>query len=173
MSGPGTDRAAKQKVALARLRPARIPGIGDAAAFLRHLRSATRMSALRALIDGVGVTWTLKRHGVRPLLARADSTATTRDADRAIEVAATVDAALGLLPIAPTCLRRSMTLMRELSRLGLAAALHIGVRTGVQDIEAHAWVQVGDVVVNDEPALISTYTELASGELETLLPLLR
>ena len=60
----------------------------------------------------------------------------------ATEVAAAVDAGLGLLPMAPTCLRRSMTLLRELARLDLAAALHVGVRHQQARIEAHAWVQV-------------------------------
>ena len=39
-------------------------------------------------------------------------------------------------------------------------------------MEAHAWVQVGDVVVNDDPDLTNTYTELAAGDLDRLLPLL-
>ena len=88
-------------------------------------------------------------------------------------MATALDAGLGLIPIAPTCLRRSMTLMRELSRLRLLATIHFGVRTVDGKVEAHAWVQVGDEVVNDDVSLTNTYAELAAGELGTLLPLLR
>jgi hypothetical protein len=66
-----------------------------------------------------------------------------------------------------------MTLMRELNRLQLSATVHIGVRTVAEKVEAHAWVQVGDVVVNDDSDLTNTYVELAAGELETLLPILQ
>jgi hypothetical protein len=90
----------------------------------------------------------------------------------AIAVSTAVDAGLALLPLAPTCLRRSMTLMRELNRLHLAANLHIGVRSVSGNVEAHAWVQVGDVVVNDEPDVVTSYVELASGDLERVFPLL-
>lgn len=47
-----------------------------------------------------------------------------------------------------------MTLLREPQRLGLAATFHIGVRKDVDDLAAHAWVQVGDVVVNDDAEVV-------------------
>ncbi len=75
--------------------------------------------------------------------------------------------------MAPTCLRRSLTLIRELNRTGLAATLHVGVRNVGEKVEAHAWVQAGEVVLNDEPDVAAAYVELAAGELERLLPLLR
>ncbi|HEY3142684.1 MAG TPA: lasso peptide biosynthesis B2 protein [Acidimicrobiales bacterium] len=156
-------------------RLARLPGPRDARRFLGQLRRGrTRSSALRAVVDGAVVTWTLRRHGVRPLLAAADGSGTRNDLDpdRAAEVSAAVDAAFGLIPVAPTCLRRSLTLLRELRRLGLVATLHVGVRTVDGRVEAHAWVQAGEQVVNDDAALIATYTELAAGELERLLPAL-
>jgi hypothetical protein len=77
-----------------------------------------------------------------------------------------------VLPIAPTCLRRSVTLLRELNRLHLTATMHIGVRSIAGVLEAHAWVQAGDVVVNDDPEVTKTYVELAAGDLERILPLL-
>jgi hypothetical protein len=88
-------------------------------------------------------------------------------------VAEAVDVAFGLLPVSPTCLRRSVTLLRELHRLRLTATMHIGVRKVGEALEAHAWVQTGDVVVNDDPQVTTGYVELASGDLERLLPLLR
>jgi hypothetical protein len=95
------------------------------------------------------------------------------DPERAAAVSEAVDAGLGLVPMAPTCLRRSVTLARELDRLGLAGAIHIGVRHAGGAVEAHAWVQVGTSVVNDDPTLVATYAELAAGDLERLAPSLR
>jgi hypothetical protein len=63
--------------------------------------------------------------------------------------------------------------MRELNRKDLTATVHFGVRTSRSKVEAHAWVQVGEVVVNDDPAVTNTYSELASGELETFLSILQ
>ena len=154
-------------------RLAHLPGAAEISRFIAQLRGPTRSSAARALVDGVIVVVTLERRGVRPLFGAKDRSAATSDPRRAMEVAAAVDAALGLIPVAPTCLRRSVTLLRELRRLGLDARLHIGVRKVADKIEAHAWVQAGDVVVNDDPGLTSGYVELASGELERLLPHLK
>ena len=151
------------------LRPTRVPTASDVSRFLRQLRSPHRVSALRAAGDGAFVSWTLKRRGVRPLLRVAGSSSTISDAARAREVAVAVDAGLGMIPIAPTCLRRSLTLLRELDRLGLEATLVIGVRNGSRKFSAHAWVQVRDVVVNDDPAVIDTYEVLAEGDLGVVL----
>ena len=156
-----------------RLRLARVPKLREISNFLGHMRYRTRLSALRAVIDGPFVAWTLKKRGVRPLLNTTASGSARVDPLQAREVAVALDAGLALIPIAPTCLRRSMTLARELKRLDLAGTLHIGVRTLSDRVEAHAWIQVGDVVVNDDPALTDTYAQLAAGELDTLLPLLK
>ena len=51
----------------------------------------------------------------------------------------------------------------------LGADLHIGVRRGPVGIEAHAWVQAADHVVNDDPALVSTYAALSVGQAERYL----
>ena len=40
-------------------------------------------------------------------------------------------------------------------------------------MEAHAWVQAGAEIINDDPALIATYDELVAGELDSFLPMLR
>ncbi len=156
-----------------RRRLAQFPRANDASRFLRHLRYPTRSSAARAVIDGVIVSVTLKKRGARPLLARGGPGRSTHDPYRSLQVSAAVDAGLGLIPVAPTCLRRSLTLIRELNRTGLAATLHIGVRNVGENVEAHAWVQAGDVVLNDDPYVADSYVELAGGELERVLPLLR
>ena len=95
------------------------------------------------------------------------------DWGRARRVSDAVDAGLGLLPMAPTCLRRSLTLARELDRLGLSGAVHLGVRDVDGRIEAHAWVQVGADILNDEPALIASYAPLPVGALEQMAAVIR
>jgi hypothetical protein len=154
-------------------RRAHLPSRGDVDRFLRHLRYPTRASAMRAAIDGVIVTSRLRTGKLRPLLVSSDATGCHDDPDRSILVAAAVDAGFGLIPVAPTCLRRSVTLLRELRRLHLGGSLHIGVRKDAERVDAHAWVQVGSFVVNDDPGVTETYAELAAGDLERLLPLLR
>lgn len=154
-------------------RIAHLPGRAELRDFAHQLRSPTRVSAVRAALDGVVVAWTLRRHGVRRLLPCAPGVPTAADRDRGRAVAAAVDAGLGLVPMAKTCLRRSLTLSRELRRLGVTGTVHVGVRRPSGTVEAHAWVQVGDVVVNDDPTDVATYAELAAGELERVLPSLR
>ena len=166
-------RARRRLVLRAQRRLRLVPGPADGWRFLRHLTFPTRGSAVRAAVDGLVVTWTLRRRGIKPLLGTVGKPRATKDPVRARQVADAIDAGLGLIPIAPTCLRRSMTLMRELDRLGLGATVHIGVRTVDRKVEAHAWVQVGDVVVNDDADRIDTYAQIAAGELDTLIPLLK
>jgi len=141
--------------------------------FLQQVRGPARRSALRALVDGVVVVVTLERRGTRSLSSGHPAPPAASDVERSVQVAAAVDAAFGLIPVSSSCLRRSVTLLRELRRMGLAATMHIGVRKDADAFEAHAWVQVGDVVVNDDPAETAGYVELASGELERLFPQLR
>lgn len=156
-----------------RPRLARHPTGTDIACFLGQLRTRQRASALRSVVDGVLVARTLRQRGVRPLLAGVGDDAIDQDPARSIEVAAAVDAGLGLIPMAPTCLRRSVTLLRELKRLGLAGTLHVGVQQVPTGVEAHAWVQVGPVVINDDPAVGDRYVELAAGEVEAMAARLR
>jgi Transglutaminase-like superfamily len=48
------------------------------------------------------------------------------------------------------CLERSLTLWWLLRRRGIAADVRIGVRKAEGQFEAHAWVDCGSVVLNDE-----------------------
>lgn len=154
-------------------RAANLPRWRDVSTYATALRAPTRVSTLRATIDGLVVAVTLRRRGLKPLLREAGIAKGVVDPGACRDVSEAVDAALGLLPFKPTCLRRSMTLLRELRRLGLRAELHIGVRMPAGRVEAHAWVVAGAQVVNDDPVLIDTYEELVSGELDRFLPMLR
>jgi hypothetical protein len=50
-----------------------------------------------------------------------------------------------------SCLARSLTLGRLLNRRGAEARLRIGVRTGGEQLAAHAWVEWMDRVLDDHP----------------------
>jgi len=150
-----------------------IPNRGETSHFLRQLLTPQRASALRAIVDGAIVTVTLARRGVRPLLEGGHPPGASEDPQRAAEVAAAVEAGFKMLPVAPTCLRRSVTLTRELDRLGLASAIHIGVQSIAGEVQAHAWVQAGDLVLNDSVDVADGYVVLAAGDIERSLPLLR
>lgn len=60
----------------------------------------------------------------------------------------------------PTCLTRSLVLWWMLRGQGIPTEIKIGVRparAGGQKIEAHAWLEKDDRVLNDSPAAIRTY----------------
>lgn len=50
----------------------------------------------------------------------------------------------------PNCLERSMTLWWMLRRDGVVGDLHIGARKEGEQLKAHAWVELGGQVVNDD-----------------------
>lgn len=154
-------------------RAARLPGPVELRRFAHHLGSPTRASAVRGALDGVVVAWTLRRRGARHLIPTPGGSHGPGQAARGRTIADAVDAGLRVVPMAPTCLRRSLTLSRELHRLGIDGTVHLGVRRRAGAVEAHAWVQIGDAVVNDDPAEVATYSALAAGELELTLPSLR
>jgi hypothetical protein len=57
----------------------------------------------------------------------------------------------------PNCLERSLTLWWLLQRGGIEAELHIGARKNEARFEAHAWVEVKGVVLNDSPDVHKHY----------------
>ncbi len=58
----------------------------------------------------------------------------------------------------PNCLERSMTLWWLLRRDGVAAELHIGARMQGERFEAHAWVELAGVVLNDTAEVHNHYS---------------
>ncbi len=73
------------------------------------------------------------------------------DAQRAREAGRLVNAAAFRIPGRPNCLTRSVALWWILRRRGIESALRIGVRTAAGHLEAHAWVELGGLVLNDDP----------------------
>ena len=62
------------------------------------------------------------------------------------------------------CLHKSVALHFWLRREGLPSELRIGVRKESGELRAHAWVTLGDHVVNDDPSAVAAFTPLkASG----------
>ena len=56
------------------------------------------------------------------------------------------------------CLRRSIAMINYLARYGCFPLFVIGVRT--QPFEAHAWVQSGDTILNDEVEQVGRFTPI-------------
>ncbi|SFI51864.1 lasso peptide biosynthesis B2 protein [Caulobacter sp. UNC279MFTsu5.1] len=81
----------------------------------------------------------------------APTTELLREADRFARLAP-------WLPREGLCLMRSLQQRLYLTRLGHAAAWVFGVRTW--PFKAHCWLQAGDVVLDDTPEHVGTYTPI-------------
>jgi transglutaminase superfamily protein len=84
----------------------------------------------------------------------ADDPARTSQQARTVRM---VDIAARHLPWQPSCLPRSLVLWFLLRRQGVPAELRIGVRKSDRQLEAHAWVEVDQRVVNDTPDIAAEY----------------
>lgn len=63
-------------------------------------------------------------------------------------------------PFPMKCLGRSVALCWLLRGLGVDATVHIGVRKGEEGLDAHAWVQRGDFVINDAEDVAERYIRI-------------
>lgn len=63
------------------------------------------------------------------------------------------------------CLSRSLTLCRLMRNRFVNASIQIGVRRGTSGLEAHAWVEVDGVPVNDAADIAIRFQPIYSGEL--------
>jgi len=64
-------------------------------------------------------------------------------------VAAIQEAVSRHLPWRASCLEKSLVLWWQLGRRGIAAEMRVGARKEAGRFEAHAWVELGNVVLND------------------------
>ncbi len=64
------------------------------------------------------------------------------------------------LPLPLKCLGRSVALCWLLRLRGMDATVHIGVRKEHNGLGAHAWVQIGDFVINDAENAGERYTRV-------------
>lgn len=63
-------------------------------------------------------------------------------------------------PLPMKCLGRSVTLCWLLRLEGIDASVHIGVRKDQHDLDAHAWVQCGDLIINDAEDVAERYARI-------------
>ncbi len=76
---------------------------------------------------------------------------------RALELAVRRAATYG--PVRTTCLLRAAALQRLLERAGIRGSrLRIGVRRADDLFAAHAWVELGELVLGDQPRHVRTFT---------------
>jgi hypothetical protein len=73
------------------------------------------------------------------------------DVQGAREAGRLVNAAALRIPGRPNCLTRSVTLWWILRHRATDTTLRIGVRTAGGHLEAHAWVELAGLVLNDDP----------------------
>jgi hypothetical protein len=129
----------------------------------RRLPSAPVFAIVRALAGIMAARLALRVGGLAmPLrtLTGGKSRITARASDRAkieSEVAAFHRCAL-LVRSHDQCLVRSLALMRGLAARGESADLVIGVR--VRPFSAHAWVQKGDLLLNESCDGVRGYTPI-------------
>jgi len=57
----------------------------------------------------------------------------------------------------PNCLERSLTLWWLLRRAGIEGEMHVGARKNDSRFEAHAWIELRGVVLNDSPEVHKHY----------------
>lgn len=116
----------------------------------------------------------LNRAGMRRtrafLEARTETAvpASTEEAhERARRIARMVNAAARYSPYKANCLKRSLALWWLLRRRGIDSDVRIGVRKIEGSFQAHAWVEMGGVVVNDTPRFVQAFTPFA-GDVMTI-----
>jgi hypothetical protein len=101
---------------------------------------------------------------VAPGAAVADQVAAVRRARRYARIIAT---ASRWHPLPVACLPRSLVLHRWLRGQGLPSDLRIGVQRAQDELKAHAWVQFGNVVLNDEPDAVQPFAPVSAGPQRT------
>jgi hypothetical protein len=121
----------------------------EAASGLTLAQLQVRLFGFRRLAQRLGV------HMAQAPQAQPEAVLEARRIRYALDVAARN------LPWKPVCLPQAIAATRMLRRRGIASTLYLGVdRT--RDLDAHAWVRVGGVVVTGGPvddrfAVVSTF----------------
>ncbi len=129
----------------------------------------TPPSRLPLALSLLGVDLGLRLLGfgrVRALLRlRPRGEAPAADAARlegARELARRVERAAGFRVYRVPCLARALLLERLLVRRGLPATLRIGVRRpGDGRLDAHAWVECGDLCLDPDPRVAERFAHLS------------
>lgn len=88
---------------------------------------------------------------------------TAPNEERAIATAQAVATAASRGPYHANCLERSLLLWWMLRWQGIPGELKIGVRREGQTLRAHAWIEHGGHVINDQDNIATLYTPYESG----------
>lgn len=131
----------------------RVPASAAPARFMDVLRISLLLARARCAV----------RFGrLERVLERRSSETTGRQGpvlhERAFELVQRFHRARQLVPIRPVCLQDSLALHDWLARHGKRSLLVLGVK--LDPFEAHCWLQVQDVVLNDEPDRVSAFTPI-------------
>lgn len=128
---------------------------------LRGLRlpARDRLVAWHALALLLRAAGSLRARGLARTLARLEPDGIDKTFEPA-RAAAIVDAVARIIPGA-TCLARSVALSRL---VGSRARICIGVRAGEQELDAHAWVELDGVVLNDRSDVRARYAVIHTHE---------
>ncbi|MBK8025736.1 MAG: lasso peptide biosynthesis B2 protein [Chloroflexi bacterium] len=123
------------------------------------LISLLLLPALAVALQRIGMRRTRSwlEHHVPPVAAPSASDAATR----APRMARMVNAAARRSPYKANCLKRSLALWWLLRRRGIDSELRIGVRKKDNALQAHAWIELGGVVLNDSLNYVRTFTPFA------------
>jgi len=137
---------------------------------LLTLPRAERRLVLRAVAIYARVWWRLWQHGlagaqglqITPSQIDRGSTPPAVPARRAARLVAGA-----LRPFGANCLGESLTLVVLLQRLAYPASLRIGARRAAAGLEAHAWVELDGMPLNDRPDIAADYAPFERAEAET------
>ncbi|MGH2457753.1 MAG: lasso peptide biosynthesis B2 protein [Chloroflexota bacterium] len=138
------------------------------------LSGPERALLIRAYVDLLQIDVALRIFGFQRVVRRvppasADRVVRIEDRSRAGQYARWLEVAARHHVARARCLQRSLALHRWLRQEGLPSELRIGVRKEAGVLQAHAWVELGDQVVNDRPDAIAEFAPLASPSLPSLV----
>ncbi len=128
---------------------------------LLTLPRAERTVIVRALAIYARVRWSLWRGGLAEVqrLHASASPADPHAAEARLPAARLSRlVAASLRPLGANCLGESLTLALLLRRLDYPASLRIGARRAQTGLEAHAWVELDGVPLNDRPDIAADYS---------------
>lgn len=124
----------------------------------------TGFEVARSLVSDIGVSTQLRLGRLAALIASYENAKIGRTLttpvtdDGAARVVRAYERATLFRASANRCLSRSLAMARRLAGLRCDALLVIGVRA--QPFAAHAWVQSGDIVLNETPDEVARYTPI-------------
>ena len=136
------------------------PSVRRALTWLHAADAVTLEAAARCVITAAALRWRgptgLAR--LRPARSRHHTSGDPADAEHIVEQ---VDRVARHLRLRSPCLVRSTTTQHLLARRGMTTDLRVGVRRVGGALDAHAWLEMDGVILNDTPANCAAYTAFA------------